>query len=343
MKKLQWIAALVLFVNCAEAQQKPYYTQYILNNYILNPALSGIENYVDVKLSYRKQWADIPGSPQTSYFSIQGPLNKSDYKVTPTSFVPQGENARGNTYLEDNVAAAPHHGLGMIIMNDKTGYINRFSMYASYAYHMSMSVKTNLALGFMAGFTNVNLDRSKINWGDLNPRDQAVGYSNGELKKFVPELGAGLWLYSPDYFVGASVLNIVPGKAKFAKAGNYGTSYSPNIFLSGGYRFPLNDDLHVLPSVALQWINPLPLQIHANVKLQYEDKLWFGASYRYSDLLGGFAAMAGINIFNAFNVGYSYDFATTSRLSAYTGNTHEIIIGFLLGNKYGDSCPRNIW
>jgi len=44
---------LVLISATAFAQQRPHYTQYILNNYILNPALSGIENYTDLKLSYR--------------------------------------------------------------------------------------------------------------------------------------------------------------------------------------------------------------------------------------------------------------------------------------------------
>ena len=33
-----------------QAQQKPHYTQYILNQYILNPALTGIENYTDIKV-----------------------------------------------------------------------------------------------------------------------------------------------------------------------------------------------------------------------------------------------------------------------------------------------------
>ena len=53
MKKKLLIIPFVLFVFFADAQQRPHYTQYILNNYILNPALSGIENYVDVKLSTR--------------------------------------------------------------------------------------------------------------------------------------------------------------------------------------------------------------------------------------------------------------------------------------------------
>ncbi|RYZ27739.1 MAG: type IX secretion system membrane protein PorP/SprF, partial [Sphingobacteriales bacterium] len=33
----------------AGAQQKPHYTQYIMNQYILNPAITGIENYTDIE------------------------------------------------------------------------------------------------------------------------------------------------------------------------------------------------------------------------------------------------------------------------------------------------------
>src|SRR5689334_22346247 len=45
------LGMLVFVGTAAAAQQRSHYTQYILNNYILNPALSGIENYTDIKLS----------------------------------------------------------------------------------------------------------------------------------------------------------------------------------------------------------------------------------------------------------------------------------------------------
>ena len=76
-------------------QQRPHYTQYILNNYILNPALSGIENYVDVKFSVRDQWVGLSGAPKTTYFSIQGPIGKKDYRTSSTSFQIPGKNPRG--------------------------------------------------------------------------------------------------------------------------------------------------------------------------------------------------------------------------------------------------------
>jgi hypothetical protein len=52
--------------------------------------------------------------------------------------------------------------------------------------------------------------------------------------------------------------------------------------------------------------------------------------------------MVGLNMNSTMNVGYAYDY-TTSRLNLVSKGSHEIVIGFLLGNKYGDWCPRNIW
>lgn len=342
MKRLLMFFLMLSQMN-TYAQQKPYYTQYILNNYVLNPALTGIENYTDIKLSYRNQWSGINGSPVTVYLSAHTPIGKKDYRTTATSFQVPGENPRGKSYWEDYTAPEPHHGVGIIVMNDKTGYISRFSAYASYAYHKGLSAKTTLSAGFLAGFSNVSLDRSKIVWGSLDPNDPAIGYNNGELKQFKPEVGAGLWLYSSDYFAGVSVLNIIPSKAKFSNTDAYASYYVPQIMATAGYRFFVSDDVTALPSVMMQFIQPYPVQIHTNIKLQYQDKLWIGAGYRISDQLGGFSAMAGINVSNTFNIGYAYEASTTSRLRTYTNNTHEIILGFLLNNTYGDTCPRNVW
>ena len=83
--------------------------------------------------------------------------------------------------------------------------------------------------------------------------------------------------------------------------------------------------------------------LHTNVKFQYMDQFWLGGGYRFSNLISGYSALAGINISNTLNLSYSYEVATTSRLRTYTGNTHEIMVGFLIGNKYGYTCPRNLW
>ena len=323
-----------------QAQQQPHYTQYILNQYILNPALAGIENYTDVKISHRHQWVGLQDAPVTTYFTIHTALGKKDDRTTATSFETPGENPRGRSYWQDYEAAKPHHGIGLKIINDRTGPINRFSGYASYAYHVGISAKTSLAAGFEAGLRSISLDRSKLDFGSANPLDPAV-YNSAEIGQVKPDFGAGLYLYSASYFVGVSAQQIISQKIYFSgltvKAAD--SKLVPHLFASAGYRFFLNDDFSALPSVMLKYVQPLPVQFDMNMKIQYLDRLWAGASYRLQD---GFAGMIGMNVSNTFNLGYSYDYST-SRLHTVSKGTHEIVLGFLLGNKWGDWCPRNVW
>lgn len=334
------IGCCFLVCVAANAQQRPYYTQYIMNNYIINPAVAGIENYWDIKASHRMQWVGLQDAPVTTYLTIHGPLKKSAYdRESATSFHAPGQNPRGEAYWQDYTSAEPHHGVGFTMINDRTGPLNRFAAYGTYSYHMGISPTTSLAGGVSVGFTNMSLDASKLNFGGSTV-DPAVAGS-GILNRIKPDISVGLWLYSKDYFLGLAAQQIVPQPLTFSNntvALEQG-KLLPHLFLSAGYRMQLSDDISLLPSMLVRYITPLPLGFDLNAKLQYQDLLWAGASYRYQD---GFAAMAGINLNHSINIGYSYDMQT-SALNTVSRGTHEILIGFLLGNLYGDWCPRNLW
>lgn len=326
-----------------EAQQRPHYTQYILNQYIINPAISGIENYADIKMSARDQWVGLDGAPRTAYLTIHAPLGKKDYRTSATSYEIPGENPRGKYYWENYTAAEPHHGIGMSIMNDRTGSFNRFSAAASYAYHLGLSPTTNISAGFSAGITRVGIDRSIQDFsGSGDPVDPATGSSiSGEINKIRPDISAGLYLYSRDYFIGLSAQQVVPEKLSFVDDAAVLTKGKliPHVFLTAGYRFLLTEDINAIPSMMIKYIDGSSVnnfQPEINLKLQYRDLLWVGGSYRYQN---GFAAMVGLNMSNTFNVGYAYDITTTN-LNTVSRGTHELMIGFLLGNKYSGKCPR---
>jgi type IX secretion system PorP/SprF family membrane protein len=325
------------------AQQRPHYTQYILNQYILNPALSGIENYTDMKMSVRDQWVGLNGAPKTMYLSVHAPIGKSDYRTSATSYEVPGQNPRGKYYWENYTAAEPHHGIGMTIINDKTGSFNRFSANASYAYHLGLTPTTNLSAGFSAGITNVSIDRTKTDFsGTGDPFDPATGASlSSELNRIRPDVSFGLWLYSKNYFMGLSAQQIIPQKLVFTDDAAFLTKGKliPHIFFTAGYRFLVGEDINAIPSVMVKYIknsSQTSFQPEANLKLQYRDLLWLGGSYRYEN---GYAAMAGFNVSNTLNVGYSYDFTTTA-LNTVSRGTHEFMVGFLIGNKYSGKCPR---
>lgn len=339
-KVLVWFACL-LSGFYAQGQQRPHYTQYILNNYIINPAVAGIENYTDVKISHRHQWVGLEGAPVTTYFTIHGPLRKSDYnRSTATGFNPSGDNPRGRSYWQDYTSAEPHHGIGFTMLNDRTGPLNRFSAYGTYAYHLGISEQTSIGLGVSAGLQNMRLDASKLNFGNQFQVDPAVAGS-GYLNRLSPDLNVGVWLYSADYFLGVAAQQIIPSKLKFSSDTLTLSDgrLVPHLFISAGYRMFLNDDMSFLPSVMLRYVNGAPMGFDLNAKLQYRELLWLGASVRHQD---GVAGMVGVNVSNALNLGYSYD-VTTSRLNTVSRGTHEIVVGFLLGNRWGDWCPRNIW
>jgi type IX secretion system PorP/SprF family membrane protein len=332
---------LLQLITCyAWAQQQPHYTQYVINNYIINPAITGIENYTDLKIAHRHQWSGITDAPVTTYLTIHGPLGKKDDRTTATSFDMPGENPRGNSYWQTYNAAEPHHGIGLKVINDRTGPLNRFGMYGSYAYHLGISAQTSIAAGFEAGFRNISLNTNKLDFGTANPVDPSVA-SAGDINQLKPDFGAGIWVYSASYFIGVSVQQLIPQKVYFTdnKVQGYGSDLVPHIFTTAGYRFQLDDDFSALPSVMVKYIKPAPVQVDLNMKLQYRDLVWAGAGYRLKDGLSG---MLGINVSNTFNLSYAYDY-TTSPLQSYSRGTHEIVLGFLIGNKYGDWCPRNVW
>ncbi|MES1218089.1 MAG: PorP/SprF family type IX secretion system membrane protein, partial [Bacteroidota bacterium] len=247
MKRFYFILILLFVTKFASSQQRPHYTQYILNNYILNPAISGIENYTDVKVSLRDQWVGLKGAPQTSYLTIHGPLGKKDYRTSATSYSVPGQNPRGKNYWENYSAAEPHHGIGFSMINDRTGSYNRFTTYATYAYHLGLSPTTNLAAGFSAGISVVSIDKSKNDFGGGSSYDPATGTAiSGELNKIRPDIGVGLWLYSRDYFIGLSAQQVVPQKLSFVDDAAYIAKgrLIPHVFFTGGYRFLVGEDIN---------------------------------------------------------------------------------------------------
>src|SRR3954469_22891785 len=105
VKRLTALLSFLILCSAVRAQQRPQYTQYIFNNFILNPAISGIENYIDVKAGYRTQWEGLEGAPQTSYISIHAPLGKRFLYGNSTS-VPAsgGTNPNSRSYLQNYMA-----------------------------------------------------------------------------------------------------------------------------------------------------------------------------------------------------------------------------------------------
>ena len=336
MRKPLLIVLLLINGVILKAQQLPQYTQYTLNNYLLNPAVSGIENYTDVKAGYRSQWTGLSGAPVTSYLTVNAPLGTNFTQGDAAGFGAGGaENPYSRLYTQNYRAAEPHHGIGLMIVADQAGPINQTDIDATYAYHLGVTESLNLAVGVMAGVNRTSLNTSMITLE--NPLDPAI--ANGNNSQWKPDLGAGIWAYSANYYIGASVQQLL--KEKYFNTTDNSTytqgTTVPHFFFTAGYKIFLTDEITFLPSVMVKVISPTPVSWDLNGKLTFGDRLWVGGSYRHND---SFSAMAGVNISSLINVGYSYDI-TTSNLNTVSNGSHEIVIGLLLNNRYKVTCPQH--
>ncbi|RYZ98741.1 MAG: type IX secretion system membrane protein PorP/SprF [Sphingobacteriaceae bacterium] len=319
-------AALLIHTNFAQAQQKPQYTQYMLNSYLLNPAFAGIENYIDIKAGHRSQWKGLEGAPETNYLTVTMPIGEGFLNGGPGS-----GNPSGRAYTQNYMAAEPHHGVGLSIFSDKAGLLQSSSINGSYAYHLGLSPTLNMALGVAAGVSRYSLNSSKVTTTD--PGDPLI--NGGNTGAWNPDISIGTVAYSSDYYVGVSVQQLFPQRM-FTSNALQDSKTVPHFFVTGGVRLFLTEELTLVPSALIKVIRPLPLAYDVNVKLSFRDVFWIGSSYRKDDSMGAFA---GVNISSLISVGYSYDM-NTSYLNTVSHGTHEIVLGIMLNNKYEVKCPQ---
>ena len=136
MRKLSILFILVLLVMTgknAVAQYNPLLSQYYNNGYLANPSLAGLKKGYNINMAYRKQWVNIPGSPEVQNFN--------------------------GTYGSE----LKKFGLGLNINFDKTGLQKMSNVSGTYAYHLTLNEKDQqLHFGVSLGFMNQRL--SKYGW-----------------------------------------------------------------------------------------------------------------------------------------------------------------------------------
>ncbi|MDQ7949750.1 MAG: type IX secretion system membrane protein PorP/SprF [Pedobacter sp.] len=318
------------------AQQRPQYTQYLFNNYLLNPALSGIENYVDFKAGFRKQWSGIKDAPQTTFAAAHWNLGDDYLWKNPLSMPEDSDDPMSRNYMQNYTASPSHSGVGATVILDKAGPISRLDANVTYAYHLQLTGTLNIAVGAAVGLTRIGLDVNDLSLED--PNDPAL--MNTITSQIKPDIGLGTWLYGARFFAGASVQQLLPQKLAFTSDPNYKSGKEvPHFFLTTGYKVFLAEDISAVPSIMVKYVSPTPLSVDLNMKVGFKDRIWVGGSYRHND---SFSAMAGFNVSKLVNLTYSYDF-TTSQLNKVSYGSHEIVLGLQLNNVYHVLSSMRMW
>lgn len=296
MKKLIVIfTAFVLFGIGVKAQQLPLYSQYMMNAFLLNPAIAGSVDYFPVRLTARQQWVGIKDAPSTQAIS--------------------------GHYLFTNARV----GLGGYLFNDKFGPISRTGIQVCGSYHLPISGETKLSFGLAFKAAQFKFDQSKL----VTIQDDDPAINHGVVTKFSPDADFGMYLYNPKFFIGMAGTQLLQLDMKLYNLDSANLDQTEknqiirHYFFTAGYKFTLSDAFELEPSILVKSTFNTPTQLDFNLKTYFKKNYWLGVSYRSSKDI---CAMIGVK-FNKFYVGYAFDY-TTSQIKNYSNGSHEILIGF---------------
>ena len=291
-KQIKIVSWLLCFLQsmCLFAQQLPQYSQYMMNDFVLNPAIAGRSDYWEAKSNNRYQWVGIPDAPRTYILSMQGPLKNLNM------------------------------GLGGTIYTDIVGPTRRTGINLSYAYHIKINAKYKLSFGVSGGIVQYAVDGSQITTHDAGDPVLSANYQS----VIVPDIGAGVYFYSKKLSVSLGFPQIYQAPLKFfADQGSSQSTLAQHFYGLITYKFDVGHDFILEPCVLIKYVAPTPVQVDAGVKLTYQSKVWVGANYRSGDAV---SALMGYMFKNWLMVGYSYDYSITA-IRKYNSGTHEVMLG----------------
>jgi len=310
MKKISLIITILcLYFFKVQAQQDPQYSMYMFNGQYINPAYVGSKKALDLTGIYRYQWAgaNFDGSPQSMSVGLNTPLKKDQY------------------------------ALGVYTGYDHIGYVDMYNLVGQFAYRITAN-KTKISLGVQGGFYHYNNNKTSHDLFDSN--DDVFASENS---LFIPNVGAGIYIYSDRYYIGASVPHILnmslSSKLENAAANSdINRQYRHYMFTAGVVIGKETSFIKFKPSILakyVQGVNDNIPDFDFNANFLFIDRFWLGAGVRtggdevgpyFSDVVGMFECL----ITQQLRVGYAYDYSL-SNINNFTTGSHELMLGYTFG------------
>ena len=301
----------------AIAQQDAMFTKYMFNSLSYNPAYAGSKDYMSLGLLHRSQWLGIDGAPNSQTFTGHTPLRNERV------------------------------GVGMALSNDIIGPTNTVSANFSYAYRIPISDGLRLSVGLQGGIENWRADFSKLTLASTGI-DAAF---NETPNRWLPNFGAGLFLFSERFYAGLSSPHLVEYELRDNDDPNveiYSRRYR-HYFATVGAAIPVRgDDIIFKPSLLVKNVGLFskasktnaaatvgaPTELDIDASLLFYNKFWVGASFRTAvEVINERSSYDSadiwfsVNLNNGMRLGGSYDYPLTA-LNQVTSGGFEVMLGY---------------
>jgi type IX secretion system PorP/SprF family membrane protein len=314
------IVLLILgFTAQMKAQLLPLYSQYVLNAFMVNPAVAGHDGYTSFNTTARQQWLGFSQAPRTYSASWQTRILKRSYKIV------------NRPVKSDNRLKPSTHGrvgLGAYLVNDVVANVARTGFSFTYAYHIFLG-RQQLSFGLAGKAFQYRIDKDQLTFdedGDPVMNNKAVAYS--------PDADFGIFFQDPNYFVGLSVSNLLQTSVKIGSNEIADFKTYRHYWAMGAYRFRISDMIEIEPGALLKSPENWNPQGDFTVKLYFAEQFWGGLSYRTNKSM---ILLVGVKL-DGLHFGYSFDWAF-SEIGHFNYGSHEIVLAY----KIGDNARRYKW
>jgi len=272
------------------AQQSPHFTQYMFNDFVINPAVAGTNDFYQIRSNHRFQWIGIADPPLTNTLSIYGPHGK----------LPMG--------------------FGVYFYNDVTGPTSRTGLTGSYAYNIRVSKKMRLSGGLSFGLMQYKFDGTQVNPKDIT--DLAIQPIVNA--SYMPDAAIGMYLYSNEFYAGFSTSQLLNNRIKIYEVKNGLNKLKSHFYLTGGYKYKIDRNFTVEPSTIIKGTSPRAFQFDVTARIIYQKTFWGGLSFRMKDAV---SILLGYSYEDKFSFGYAYDMGING-LRKFNSGSHELMIGY---------------
>ncbi|MBE7630499.1 PorP/SprF family type IX secretion system membrane protein [Tenacibaculum piscium] len=301
--KIRYTLLLILCVVLGvTAQQDPQYTQYMYNTMSVNPAYAGSSGHSIINLLGRTQWVGLDGAPDTQTLSYDTPLGYSGV------------------------------GLGINLTNDRIGPASELFLDINGSYTIRTSDEGNLSFGLKLGGRHLNVDWSKGRVKNVN--DKKI---QGNINKFLPTIGAGLYYYTNTWYVGGAIPNFISTDHydDVSNGGDIATERM-HLFFIAGYVFDLSDNIKFKPAALVKAVKGAPLSVDVSANFMFNEKVTAGLAWRWDDSI---SALLGFQITRELYLGFAYDL-TSSNYSNYNSGTYEVMLRYEMFKEQAIKSPR---
>jgi len=318
MKRTLYIFFILnLSLAALNAQQGPLYSQYMVNKFLINPAVAGANGFTSVNMVARNQYSGFVNAPRTFAITAQTRLLDDSYIMKNLQIRKKPKKATRDEKI----------GIGANIFSDRNGIVTKTGIELTYAYHLNFNNDFQLSFGLSGSGFQYKLDDSETYI--YNPDDPLL---NTNRKTFwVPDAALGVYFTNNIIYGGVSMNDLFGSSLKLGNDhfnDNFRTARKVNIMT--GYRYNFDNGLTLEPSALLR-IARMSTQLDISTKLMYQNDYWLGFSYRSDKTL---VTMIGAS-FQIFYFGYAYD-SSFREVRNYTSGSHEIMFGV----RFGDNSSR---